>query len=95
MSLFVLIGIDKAGASDLRAFARKDHLAYLDQHKAMVKLAGPFLDAAGQPAGSMLIIEADGPDAAKAFQAEDPYAKALLFQSSELRPWRVTVGALG
>ena len=95
MALFVLIGVDKPGASDLRAFARKDHLAYLDQHGARVKLAGPFLDAAGQPIGSMVIFEAEDFEADKLLQADDPYAKALIFQSSEVRPWRVTVGELG
>lgn len=95
MTLFVLIGVDKPVASELRASARGDHLAYLDRHKAMVKLAGPFLDEAAQPTGSMLIIEAPNLEAAEAFQADDPYVKAQLFQSSDARAWRATIGALG
>ena len=41
------------------AAAAETHLAYLEAHKQMVRLAGPQLDAAGQPVGSLLLIEAE------------------------------------
>ncbi len=38
----------------------------------------------------MIIIEATDLAAARIWQQNDPYAKAGLFQSSELRPWKAT-----
>jgi uncharacterized protein YciI len=44
--------------------------------------------------GSMLIVEAADLAAAKAFSAADPYTTAGLFESVEIRPFRVVTGAL-
>lgn len=94
MALFVLTCIDKPDALALRMATREAHLAYLATRPGVVRLGGPFLDEAGAMAGSMLIIEAPDLDAAKAFLALDPYLKAGLFERTEVKPWRVTVGAL-
>jgi uncharacterized protein YciI len=42
--------------------------------------------------GSMLILECADEAAAKSFMAGDPFAKAGLFASVELRPYRPVVG---
>ncbi|TGV73338.1 hypothetical protein EN788_72185, partial [Mesorhizobium sp. M2D.F.Ca.ET.145.01.1.1] len=49
--------------------------------------AGPFLDADGKPDGSLVMIEAVDMTAAQVLAASDPYAKAGLFESVEIRPW--------
>jgi uncharacterized protein len=41
--------------------------------------------------GSMLIVEAENEAEARALLAEDPYAKAGLFQNVEVLPWRWVV----
>ena len=92
MPHFVLIGLDKPGAADLRAATREAHLAYLREHGAAVKLGGPYLDEDGGSVGSLLIVEAPDRAAAEAFQRADPYARAGLFASTELRSWRLVVG---
>jgi hypothetical protein len=94
MALFILISIDKPGALDVRLANRDKHLAYLDAHPGVVRLAGPFLDDEGRPAGSMLIVEAQDRAAAAAFAAADPFAAIGLFERVEIRAWRVTIGAL-
>lgn len=94
MALFVLTCLDRPGAFALRLSVREDHLAFVRAKGAVVKLGGPFLDAAGEMAGSMLIIEAPDMAAAEAFAAEDPYGRAGLFETVTIRPYRVTVGAL-
>jgi uncharacterized protein len=91
---FVLICIDRPGCLELRLANREAHLAYLADHEGAVRLAGPFLDAEGRPAGSMLIVEAEDLAAAEAFAAADPYAVADLFERVEVRAWRPTIGAL-
>ncbi|TGU26488.1 YciI family protein, partial [Mesorhizobium sp. M4B.F.Ca.ET.150.01.1.1] len=49
--------------------------------------AGPFLDADGKPDGSLVMIEASDMAGAQALDPADPYAKAGLFESVQIRPW--------
>jgi uncharacterized protein YciI len=91
MAHFVLICHDKPASRDLRLATREAHLAYA-QAKGCVKAGGPFLDADGQPIGSMLIVETDSLAEAKRFAAHDPYALAGLFASVDVRPWRLALG---
>jgi hypothetical protein len=94
MPLFALICIDKPGALELRLATREAHFAYIREHPGRLKLGGPFLDGAGDMAGSLMIVEAPDIEAVRAFSAADPYALAGLFERVEIRPWRVTFGEL-
>ena len=67
---------------------RPDHLKYLESLGTGLKAAGPFTDDDGQPIGSLVIIEAADRAAAKAMADADPYAKAGLFASVEIRAWK-------
>eukprot|EP01040_Poterioochromonas_malhamensis_P025600 gene25600-biopygen10080 len=70
---------------------REAQLAYA-RASGGVRAGGPFLDADGQPIGSMLIIETEGPSEAHSFASHDPYVLAGLFASVEVRPWRLALG---
>jgi hypothetical protein len=71
---------------------REAHLAYIRaQPPGFLLLAGPFLDQAGEMCGSLFLIEAADEAAVRAFHADDPYARAGLFERVELRPWRATI----
>ena len=94
MTLYVLSCIDHPGSLERRTATREAHLAYLAERPALVRLAGPYLGPDGQPVGSMLVIEVDDLAAAEAFAANDPYSLADLFQSVDIRPWRITIGAV-
>lgn len=87
--LFALICKDKPDALQVRMDTRPDHVAFLnclnDENK--LAFAGPFLDADGKPDGSMVVVEAADRAAAEQIAASDPYARAGLFQSVEIRPW--------
>jgi hypothetical protein len=89
MALFVLTCLDKPKSLDVRLGAREAHLAWVKDQP--VKFAGPFLDEAGDMAGSLLVIEAADLAAAQAFNAADPYTKAGLWASVEIRRFRVTI----
>ncbi|HYG86354.1 MAG TPA: YciI family protein [Azospirillum sp.] len=87
--LFMFHCIDKAGSADVRAANRNAHLDYLEAHKDRILVAGPLLgDDGSSMVGSLLIIECADKAAAQAFADNDPYAKAGLFQSVEIRAWR-------
>lgn len=87
--LFALICNDKPGHLQVRLDTRPDHVAFLNDlnAKGTLKFAGPFLDGDGKPNGSLVVIEAADANAAKAIGDADPYAKAGLFISVEVRPW--------
>jgi uncharacterized protein len=88
---FVALLADRDDGLALRMETRPVHLEWMKT--APVRIAGPLLAADGEtPIGSMLIVEAETEAQALAVLAEDPYAKAGLFKSSELHPWRWVVG---
>lgn len=93
MPHFVLTCIDKPDGLQARLAAREAHLAYV-RDSGRLRLGGPFLDEHGEMAGSLLIVEAEDLNAARAFSADDPYVRAGVFQSVDIRPFRVTFGQL-
>jgi len=56
-----------------------------------LKAAGPFTDEEGKPIGSLVIVEASDRNAAGKIADSDPYAKAGLFRSVEIRGWKWTL----
>jgi hypothetical protein len=71
---------------------REAHLAYARTlAPGFIRMAGPFLDEAGEMCGSLFIFEADDRAAVDAYLAEDPYVTGGVFASVEVRPWRVTI----
>lgn len=92
--LFVLTATDKENSLALRTQTRAAHFEYAKATGA-VRLGGPFLDARGEMAGSMIIFEAADLAAAQDWAADDPYARAGLFAKSEVRPWKATFNPSG
>ena len=92
--LFVISAMDKPGAIALRQATRDAHLDYV-KRTAQVRLGGPYLDEAGTMIGSLLILEAADLEAAEAWAKDDPYAKAGLFQSAMITPWKATANFCG
>jgi uncharacterized protein YciI len=91
--LFVISAFDRPGAGELRAKVRPAHLEYLKGKSEKIRAGGAFLDADGQPLGSMLIIEAADQAAAEAFPAGDPYLLEGVFERVEVRRWRAVLGS--
>ena len=96
MTLYVIASMDKPGSLALRLGTREAHLAYVKTvTMARFRVGGPFLSSDGTMIGSMIIVEADDPAHVAEFVKNDPYVKAGLFERTEVRPWKVTVGTLG
>ena len=89
--LIALIARDKPGALDVRMATREAHLAYV-RETGVVQQAGPLLDGEGAMCGSLLILDVADMDAADSWAKDDPYAKAGLFASVELIPWKRVIG---
>lgn len=90
MPLYVLHGRDGAGSLPLRMQHRPAHLAAIEalDHAGRIRFAGPMLDDAGQPCGSVVVFEAADLPAARALIAADPYLVHGIFASYELREIR-------
>ncbi|MGD9862944.1 MAG: YciI family protein [Pseudodonghicola sp.] len=87
--LIALIARDKAGALQIRKDTREAHLAYL-QSTGVVSQAGPLI-VDGDMAGSLVILDVAAMAAAEDWAANDPYAKAGLFDSVELIEWKKVI----
>ena len=91
--LFVATCIDKPGALPVRLENRPAHLAYLGYLGDRVKAAGALLSPDGQsPIGSMIVFDAETRAEVDGCLADDPYTKAGLFGSVDVKPWRQGVG---
>jgi uncharacterized protein YciI len=86
--LFAIICTDKPASLELRLATRPTHLAYLTTYKEKLVQAGPLLDVEGRPCGSLLLVDVADRAEAEGFAAGDPYAKAGLFESTVIRPYR-------
>lgn len=89
--LVALTARDKPGALATRMENRPAHVAYL-QETGVVFMAGPLLDDEGEMCGSLIILDVADMTEAEAWAASDPYAKAGLFESVTLDPWKKVVG---
>ncbi|WP_299786851.1 YciI family protein [uncultured Marivita sp.] len=89
--LIALIARDKAGALDVRKANRDAHLAYIES-TGVVEQAGPLLDDEEQMIGSLLVLNVKDMGVAQDWADNDPYAKAGLFETVDLIPWKRVVG---
>jgi hypothetical protein len=87
--MFVVHCKDKPGHSQVRLDNRAAHLEFLNKHLAHVVAAGPVQtdDRTGM-VGSVLILDYADRAELDAFLAADPYAKAGLFESVTVLPWK-------
>jgi uncharacterized protein YciI len=92
--LFVATCTDKPDHMPMRLETRPAHLAYLNGLGARVKAGGALLTPDQKSVvGSLLILEGESEAEIAGWLADDPYARAGLFASVDVKPWRQAVGA--
>ena len=86
MPLYAFIGRDRPGSAALRQELRPAHLDHLGPLSAVgrVRFGGPLRDPDGTPRGSVILLEAESLDAARALCERDPYVAGGLFETTEL-----------
>ena len=88
--LYAIVCTDHPESGELRSRTRPPHLDFLMQAGERVVSAGALLsEDGGAPQGSLIIYEADSLDEARAFAADDPFARAGVFAHVAIHPWRV------
>jgi uncharacterized protein YciI len=82
---------DNPGALQTRLDTRAAHLAHIEA-TGVVEMAGPLLNPAGEMCGSLIVLNVETLDAAQAWAAADPYAKAGLFATVLISEWKKVIG---
>jgi uncharacterized protein len=93
--LYSIVGTDVPNSLEIRLAARPEHVARLQALKAEGRLilAGPnpAIDSAAPGAagfsGSIIIAEFDSLEQAQTWANDDPYIKASVYQSVEVKPF--------
>jgi uncharacterized protein YciI len=87
--LYMFYCCDKPEAVGVRAANREAHLAFLSELGDRLFLAGPLLsDDSSAMVGSLIIVDCNDMATACTLAAADPYARAGLFTSVVIKPWR-------
>ena len=89
--LYAMIAKDRPGSGEQRTAVRPIHLDHLHGLGSRMKLAGALLDADGTPGGSLMVLEAETIEEARALFKADPFIKEGIFASYEIKPWRVAI----
>lgn len=92
MPIFAISARDKPDHLELRMSTRESHLVHLRALGERLHAAGPVLDEAGNPCGSLIVAEMASAAAAREFADADPYAKAGLFAVVDVSPWNALLG---
>ena len=87
--LFAITCLDKPDHLEVRLANRAAHLDYARPNADKMLAGGPLLaDDGVTMIGSLILIELPDRAAAEAMMADDPYVRAGLFQSVEIRPYK-------
>ena len=87
--IYVITCVDKPGHGAVRKENRTAHLAYLRDAGDTMFAAGPTLtDDASSVTGSVIMVDLPDKQAAETFAADDPYAKAGVFESVTIKAWK-------
>lgn len=87
---FIIHCTDKPDSTNLRDITRTAHINFIERHRDSIFVAGPTLTEDGEGMnGSLLVVDFPSLADANAFAASDPYAKAGLFESVIIKPWKM------
>jgi len=97
MSLFTIYAIDVPDSGPLRAVHGEQHRDRLRNATDPVRvvIAGPLRNDDGDPIGSLLIVEAESAEIVRQFVEADPYRINSIYDTVDIRPFAVSIGALG
>ncbi|XSG81689.1 MAG: YciI family protein [Methyloligella sp. ZOD6] len=90
--LYAVICTDKPGSLPLRKEKRPEHLEHLNSLGDQLVFAGPFTEADGVTMnGSLVVIEAETLEDARALAEKDPFFIHGVFETIDIRPWKWSI----
>lgn len=85
---FIILTTDKPDVGHIRQETRSAHLAYARRFGEQIVAGGATLSDDGQVmTGSFLLVDMADREAVEDFVGNDPYVKAGLFETVEIRRW--------
>ncbi len=84
---FIFDGTDKPNALETRIKNRPEHVKFLGtaiDHDITILSGGPRLNEMNQMCGSTLMLDAPSREILATWLAQDPYAKANLFEKTRI-----------
>ncbi len=92
--LFALTCLDKPDALETRLATRPAHIDYIRALGDKVKMGGPLIAEDGETmCGSLILIDADSRAEIEEIAANDPYAKAGVFESVSIQGYKWVINA--
>ncbi|CAG9166416.1 YciI family protein [Cupriavidus pampae] len=89
---YVIHALDKPNAVSVRLANYEAHKAYLGRAQLRTLISGPLLADDGETMiGSFFLVEADRKEDVVAFNANDPFAHAGLWQQVNIHPFNKRV----
>jgi len=86
--LFAVIFADKVDQAELRAKHLRAHIAWVDEHKNSVLVAGSLRhEPSDIPRGGLWVVEAESKDAVFELMKTDPFYTCGLRQGVEVLHW--------
>jgi len=86
--LFAVIFTDKPGHGELRAMHLQAHIAWVDEHKDKVLVAGSLRhEPTDIPKGGLWVVEAESKEAVFELMKTDPFYTSGLRQGIEVLHW--------
>ncbi|GKT21857.1 YciI family protein [Acidovorax sp. SUPP3334] len=86
---FIIETFDKPHHQSVRQATRAAHLAFLDEHKALLLACGAKLaDDGTDLGGGLYVVDLDTREQAQRFIESDPFHAAGLFERVVLTRWR-------
>lgn len=91
-TLYLLVCSDAPGSEIPREREMQDHLRFIEQNLERIAVAGPRTDGGTPIDGSILVVRAESPDAARALVEGDPYYRAGVWARIDIHPFRAVCG---
>ena len=89
---YIVLTTDKPNSAEVRASNRPAHLEYLQSFGEQLIAGGATLTDDGEGmTGSFLLVDMADRAAVEDFARNDPFAKAGLFEKTEIRRWRKVI----
>lgn len=89
--LYAIIAQDKPNNVEHRLAVRPTHLEHLKSLGDKLVFGGALVGTDDKPEGSLMVIEADSLEQAKAMAAQDPFVTEGVFGSYEVKRWNWAV----
>lgn len=89
--LFAIVTRDAPGSDAARKTHHEAHIAHFKAHKDLIALAGPLSDESGASAGSLVVVDMETHELARAFIEADPFFPAGVWNDIQITSLKASI----